>query len=133
MDINSRQDIELLITSFYKKVKHDPVIGFIFNDIIKVDWEKHLPVVFDFWETILLNETKYTSNAMGVHFEVNRKIKLEEKHFNRWIELFTQTVDEFYQGEIAEMAKKRARSIADVMLFKMKQENENIAINSKPK
>ena len=122
-----------MIASFYEKVKQDSVIGSIFNDTIKVNWEKHIPVMSDFWETILLNETKYTRNAMGVHFELNRKIKLEEKHFNRWIKLFSQTIDELYQGEIAEMAKKRAHSIADVMLFKMNQENEGIAITSKPK
>ncbi|MEI9807309.1 MAG: group III truncated hemoglobin [Bacteroidota bacterium] len=106
MDISSRQDIEVLITRFYDKVKQDPVIGFIFNDIIKVDWEGHLPIMIDFWETLLLNETKYSRNAMGLHFDINRKIKLEEKHFNRWMELFTATVDELYQGAIADTAKK---------------------------
>ena len=133
MDIGSRKDIEVLVTSFYDKVIKDPAIGFIFNGIMRVNWEKHLPIMYDFWETILLNETKYSNNTMGVHFEINRKIKLEEKHFNRWMELFTQTVDELYQGEIADMAKKRAKSIATVMLFKMNQENEGLSVTSKSK
>jgi hemoglobin len=133
MDIGSRKDIEVLVTSFYDKVIKDPAIGFIFNGIMRVNWEKHLPIMYDFWETILLNETKYSNNTMGVHFEINRKIKLEEKHFNRWMELFTQTVDELYQGEIADMAKKRAQSIAAVMLFKMNQENEGLSVTSKSK
>ncbi|MBL7738057.1 MAG: group III truncated hemoglobin [Chitinophagaceae bacterium] len=128
MDITTRKDIELLITRFYEKVRQDSNIGFIFNDVMKVNWEEHLPVMFDFWETILLNETKYTRNAMGIHFEVNRKIKLEEKHFASWIQLFIKTTDELFTGETAEMAKKRARSIADVMLFKMNQENEGLTI-----
>lgn len=131
MDISTRKDIELLVTRFYEKVRQDSSIGFIFNDVMKVNWEEHLPVMFDFWETILLNETKYTRNAMGVHFEVNRKVKLEEKHFARWIKLFAETTDELYTGEMAEMAKKRARSIADVMLFKMNQENEGLIITKK--
>lgn len=133
MDIGSRKDIELLITGFYDKVTNDPTIGFIFNDIMKVNWEAHLPVMYDFWETILLNETNYSGNTMGIHFEINRKIKLEEKHFSRWMELFAQTVDELYQGEIADMAKKRAQSIAAVMLFKMNQENASLSITSKSK
>jgi len=133
MDIGSRKDIELLVTGFYDKVIKDPTIGFIFNDIMKVKWETHLPVMYDFWETILLNETRYSGNTMGIHFEINRKIKLEEKYFNRWMELFTLTVDELYQGEIADMAKKRAQSIAAVMLFKMNQENEGLKITSNPK
>jgi hemoglobin len=133
MDINARKDIELLITSFYEKVKKDAVIGFIFNDIMKLNWDEHLPIMFDFWETILLNENKYTRNAMGVHFEVNRKIKLEEKHFDRWLALFTSTVDELFAGANADIAKKRGKSIASVMLFKMNEENEGLSITSKTK
>jgi len=132
MDINSRADIELLINRFYTKVKQDPVIGFIFNDIMKVNWEEHLPIMFDFWETLLLDKTTYTRNTMGIHFEINRKVKLEDIHFNRWIELFTGTVDELFSGEVANTAKKRARSIAEVMLFKMNQQNEGLTITKKP-
>jgi hemoglobin len=131
MDITSREDIELLITRFYDKVKQDPVIGFIFNDIVKVNWEEHLPIMFDFWETLLLNKTSYTRNTMGIHFDINRKVKLEDVHFNRWIELFTSTVDELFRGETASSAKKRAKSIAEVMLFKMNQQNEGLTITKK--
>ncbi len=52
-DIENRKDIELLVRSFYDKVKADDTIGYIFNDIAKVNWEKHLPVMFDFWENVL--------------------------------------------------------------------------------
>src|SRR5689334_5499873 len=102
MDIATRQDIETLINRFYDKVKKDDTIGLIFNDIMKVNWEEHLPVMYDFWETLLLGASNYNRNAMGIHFEVNRRIKLEEKHFNRWLELFTGTVDELFKGEIAD-------------------------------
>lgn len=128
MDINTRNDIELLINFFYDKVKQDETIGFIFNNVMKVNWEQHLPVMYDFWETILLDAASYQRNTMAIHFDINRKIKLEEKHFNRWLELFTSTVTELYQGEIAELAKKRAKSIAEVMQFKMKQENDGFTI-----
>ena len=131
MDITSREDIALLITRFYDKVKQDPVIGFIFNDIVKVNWEEHLPIMFDFWETLLLDKTSYTRNTMGIHFDINRKVKLEDVHFNRWIELFTGTVDEIFSGKTADAAKKRAKSIADVMLFKMNQQNEGLTITKK--
>lgn len=126
MDINSREDIEQLVNAFYTKVKKDPVIGFIFNEVIKMNWEDHLPIMYNFWETILLDKTTYTRNAMGIHFDVNRKVKLEESHFNRWLELFTGTVDELFSGEKADTAKKRASSIAAVMLFKMNVENEGL-------
>jgi hemoglobin len=131
MDIQSRNDIELLVTRFYDKVTRDEIVGFIFNDVMKVNWEKHLPVMYNFWETVLLDAAKYSGNTMGVHFEVNRRIKLEEKHFTRWLQLFTSTVDELFSGKIAELAKKRAGSIASLMQFKMDQENQGLSISPK--
>jgi len=53
-DIENRTDIEQLVRSFYDKVNTDDTIGYIFNDIAKVNWEKHFPVMFDFWENVLL-------------------------------------------------------------------------------
>ena len=130
-DISNRADVELLIQTFYDKVKQDNVIGFIFNDVVKMDWPKHLPVMYDFWETILLDANKYTANAMEKHFEVNKKIALEEKHFGRWLHHFNTTVDELFAGNVATLAKKRAKSVADIMLIKMKQINNPVNIKSK--
>lgn len=127
-DISTRADIEKLVTTFYDGVTADPLIGFIFNDVMKVDWSVHLPIMYDFWETQLLDAEKYNRNAMGVHFEVNRRIKLEESHFNRWLELFTGTIDSLFEGKVAESAKKKARSIAAVMLFKMQQGDQGLTI-----
>ena len=87
--------------------------------------------MYDFWETILLDTAAYKENVMGVHFSLNRQVPLEEKHFKRWLELFTSTVDSLFQGEIAGLAKKRAASIAALMQFKMKQENEGLNISKK--
>ncbi|MGZ8556752.1 MAG: group III truncated hemoglobin [Chitinophagaceae bacterium] len=123
MDITSRNDIQLLINTFYEKVKKDDTISFIFNDIAKVNWEQHLPIMYDFWETLLLDAASYRKNAMEVHYTLNRKIPLEEKHFQRWLQLFFETVDELFSGKVATSAKTKAKSIADLMQFKMKQEN----------
>jgi len=126
MDINNRHDIESLINHFYEKVKKDPVIGFIFTDIMKVDWEQHLPVMYDFWEMLILNTGTYSGNTLGVHYTINKKIRLEKPHFERWMELFTTTVDTYFEGPVATMTKKKARSIADLMQFKMQGENEGL-------
>lgn len=128
MDIQSREEIKLLINSFYNKVKKDDTIGFIFNDIAKINWEQHLPVMYDFWETLLLDAASYRKNAMEVHYTLNRKSPLGETHFNRWLQLFSETVDELFSGEIATMAKTKARSIASLMQFKMKQDNDGLTI-----
>ncbi len=128
MDIQSRKDIELLINSFYEKVKKDDTIGFIFNDIARVNWEQHLPLIYDFWETLLLDAASYHKNAMEVHYTLNRKIPLEEKHFQRWLQLFFETVNELFIGNIATMAKTKAKSIAGLMQYKMKQESIGLNI-----
>jgi hemoglobin len=118
-DIATRTDIENLINQFYTKVKADDVIGFIFTDVMKVNWEHHTPIIVDFWETILLDHPVYNKNAMAVHYDINKKVSLQKEHFDRWIYLFTNTVDELFEGKIAELAKTRAKSISSIMLLKM--------------
>ena len=124
-DINHRDDIENLIIAFYDKVIPDPVIGFIFTKIVKMHWELHIPIIVDFWETILLDNPVYKKNAMEVHFDLNKIIKLEKIHFDTWLSLFTSTVDELFEGKIATLAKTRATSIAAVMQYKMMDINNN--------
>jgi len=118
-DIESRTDIEQLIVAFYEKVKLDSTIGFIFNDVVEMDWPHHIPVIVDFWETILLDNPVYKKNAMEVHYDLNKKVPLKKEHFESWMLLFASTVDELFEGKIATAAKVRAQSIASVMLFKM--------------
>ncbi|MEO8405340.1 MAG: group III truncated hemoglobin [Chitinophagaceae bacterium] len=120
LDISTRSDIENLLLQFYGKVKTDPVIGYIFTDIAHVNWEHHIPIITDFWETILLDNPVYKKNAMEVHYALNRQEPLTPAHFERWLQLFNETIDELYQGKIADLAKTRARSIAGLMQHKMK-------------
>lgn len=114
-DIQSISDIPLLINTFYDKVKKDEVIGFIFNDIAKVNWEKHLPIMYDFWESVIFLNGKYDGNPMPVHIRLNEKIPLTQEHFLRWLQLFNQTVDELFSGSRADTAKEKAAGIAAIM------------------
>ncbi|MCW3090460.1 MAG: globin [Ferruginibacter sp.] len=123
-DISNRKDIEILIHSFYDKVKPNPVIGFIFTEVVKMDWEHHIPVIVDFWEGILLDNPVYQRNAMEVHYHLNNIIPLHKEHFDTWLSLFFSTVDELFEGKIANLAKTRAKSIAGLMLFKMNGINQ---------
>ena len=118
-DIETRTDIEKLIIQFYAKVMINPVIGFIFTDVIKINLAQHIPIIVDFWETILLDNPVYKKNAMEVHYDLNKKTPLQKEHFNEWLLLFCTTVDELFIGKIATLAKTRAKSIAAVMEFKM--------------
>ena len=121
-DIKTKEDIELLVRSFYDKVKIDPVIGHIFTTVIKVNWEKHLPVMFDFWENTLFYTGSYSGNPIESHRRLHKIFPLNEEHFKRWVALFTETVDELFEGEKAQLAKQRAFSISTVMKIKILQQ-----------
>ena len=118
-DITSRADIEKFINSFYEKVKTDPDIGIIFTTIVPIQWDHHIPIIADFWESILLDNPVYHNNAMQVHYALNNKYPLEKKHFDSWLNIFHSTIDEWFSGPIAELAKKRADSVASLMQYKI--------------
>lgn len=118
-DIETREDIDLLMERFYSKALSDEIIGYIFTDVAKLDLEHHLPVIGDFWETIVFQTgvyAKHGRNPLQVHGELNLKTPLELKHFKRWLALFDATVNESFAGERAEFMKLRARAIANRML-----------------
>jgi hemoglobin len=113
-DISTPADIKLLIDTFYSKVQSDDVIGHIFNDIAKVDWAHHLPIMYAFWEFLLLGKAdSYRGNPIQKHFDLHQKHPLTAPHFDRWVALFQATVDEFFAGRVAEDAKFRAWAIAE--------------------
>ena len=118
-DLTNRKDIETLITAFYEKVKFDATIGYIFNDVVKVNWEKHLPVMFDFWENALFYTGTYSRDNMNIHRHLNMVTPLKKEHFEQWNKLFLENVDELFEGPNAELAKQRAISISTVMQIKI--------------
>jgi len=122
-DIQTRADIEYLIRSFYEKALIDQQIGFIFTDIAKIDLESHLPHLFDFWENILLSPNGYKRNVLKVHLDLNQKVKLNLEHFESWLALFSNTVDELFEGVTANSAKNKALSIATVIQTKLHRPN----------
>jgi len=124
-DITTRKDIELLVDKFYDKIKNDNQIGFIFTDIANVNWEKHLPVMYEFFENMLFYTGSYTGNPMELHKHVNRLFPLTDQHFKRWNSLFSTTVDELFKGDTANLVKMRALSISAVMQIKIAAESSS--------
>lgn len=121
-DIENIEDIKVLVNTFYDKVKADGTIGYIFNDIAKVNWEKHLPVMYNFWENVIFFTGSYNGNPMTAHVKMHNIVQFTTTHFEQWIKLFTSTVDELFEGDKAELAKQRAISIATVMQLKVLHE-----------
>ncbi|MFY9465718.1 MAG: group III truncated hemoglobin, partial [Sediminibacterium sp.] len=101
-DITKRVDIEMLVKSFYDKVNADPLLGPIFT---KVNWEKHLPLMSDFWENLLLYTGSYQGNPMDLHKHLHKVMNLQPEHFQHWNKLFIATVDENFKGANALVAK----------------------------
>lgn len=118
-DIEDRKDIKLLIDTFYIKIRKEESLGYIFDEIAKVDWENHMPVMYDFWETTLFHKGSYKRNAMQAHIDLNEKTPLTKAHFDQWLFIFKATVDELFDGEMANNAKGRAISIATMIQFKI--------------
>jgi len=111
-DIATREDCERLVRAFYGRALIDPVIGFIFVDVAKLDLEAHVPKIASFWETILLGAQTYAGGAFRPHAVINAQVQLRAGHFERWLWLWRMTVDELFAGERAELAKSHADRVA---------------------
>ena len=111
-DIASRQDIATVVDTFYSKATQDERIGFLFDGL---DLLNHLPTIHDFWENILFRSGAYKGGMMYKHLMLNARKPLKAEHFERWLHLFTQTIDQHFTGPNAELMKQYAYSIAQTM------------------
>lgn len=110
-DLATRGDVAALVRSFYRAAAMDDVLGPVFA-AAHVDWPEHLEIVTDFWMDQLFGGPVRRLNPLRSHEAVHRRTPLGEPHFDRWLELFTEAVDEHFEGPVAELAKARAVKIA---------------------
>jgi hemoglobin len=114
-DLANRADVEVLLRRFYGRVFADDTLEEPFSELREKGLESHLPVMCDFWETVLFRAGLYRGNAFQVHRQLNDRHPLGANHFGRWLTLWEATVDEMYQGPAAERAKLQAARIAKSM------------------
>jgi len=121
-EIQNRKDVQLLVETFYGKVKKDDVLGPIFNGIIS-DWESHLTLLTDFWETQLFLQRKYYGNPVTAHQEVDNKMDgtITSEHFGLWLNLWFATIDQLFEGERAWIAKNRAQKMSTMLFMQIYQ------------
>ena len=125
-EINSREDVALLVHTFYDKIRRDDVLGPIFNGMIS-NWDEHLDHLTTFWESSLFMtkklEQRYSGNPLDVHVKVDdfAKNAINEKHFGIWLNYWAQTIDELFVGDIANKAKLKARKMATFIHIKLFQ------------
>jgi hemoglobin len=123
-DILTREDIESLMNAFYEKLLKDPSINYIFTDVAKINIKTHLPVICDFWETVIFQKNVYQNNTMKIHMDLHEQTPLLKEHFATWLKYFYETVDDLFEGDNALLAKQRATSVATVMQIKLAQKNK---------
>lgn len=111
-DIENRRDCERLVREFYGRALVDPIIGWIFVDVAKLDLDAHIPQIASFWETILLGAHSYSGGAFAPHAALHAQVRLRAGHFERWLALWCATVDDLFVGECAELAKAHALRVA---------------------
>lgn len=114
--IEGRPQIILLVDSFYAKVRQDGLIGPIFTEQANVNWDEHLPKLYSFWEDLLFGTMNYRGRPFPPHLKFNLKIE----HFDRWLSLFSLTVDEHFYGQKADEAKARAQRIGQNFLHNIR-------------
>jgi hemoglobin len=119
-DIQTRADCERLVRAFYGRALTDPIIGWLFTDVAKLDLESHVPRLTSFWETILLDAHSYGGGAFRPHLELNFKTPLKQGHFDRWLELWRSTVDELFGGPRADLAKSHAERVAQAFQARLR-------------
>ena len=129
-DIKTREDIFLLVSTFYDKVREDETIGHFFNNAIK-NWDEHLERLTTFWESNLFLKGKYLGDPLVAHAKVDKENNnsITELHFGIWLNLWYQTIDELFEGDYAENAKRRARKMSTFLylkIFEARQPNNNV-------
>ena len=113
-EITDRADVDLLVRRFYQAVIPDAVLGPIFH-AMRVDWSVHIPKLVDFWVGRLLDEPGYVGNPVGAHQPVLDRCPFGAPELARWIELWEETVDELFVGDVADLAKQRAHMAAEAI------------------
>jgi hemoglobin len=114
-DISNIEDIKTLVNTFYEKVQKDDLIGPIFNEKMIGRWPEHLEKMYRFWQTLLLEEHTYS----GSPFPPHKHLPVDQSHFDRWMEIFTKTVDSLFVGKLTEEAKIRAANMAYMFNYKI--------------
>ncbi len=112
-DLTGRADVEALLRRFYGRVLVDDILAEPFAQVREITGlDAHLPVMADFWETMLFHVRRYYGRVQDVHGQVNDRTALSSRHFVRWLTTWYNTVDEMYRGPFAERAKRQAARVA---------------------
>lgn len=130
-ELSNRDDVELLVRSFYRYAAMDEILGPVFS-AAHVNWAVHIDTLTDFWSWQLLGQRGYTGNPLRAHEPVHARTPFTDAHYERWLDLFVSTVDEHFVGSRAEVAKGRATKMARAMRRLLTGEHGSATIPVRP-
>ena len=128
-DVTERADIDDIVTRFYQMLLDDPIIGYIFTDVVKINLESHLPIIVDFWQDSLFANTlatrRYTGNTLQKHLAIHAQIPLRAGHFTRWLYLFEKAVSAKHAGQNTDKMRHKAQIVAQSIAAAISQQKRN--------
>ena len=114
-DIQNRDHVYLLVSTFYDQIRNDTTLGPIFNGHIPdKKWPAHIDKLTDFWMTGLFGVICFKGNPTEAHRKVDKNLHhtIDQKHFGQWLNLWFSTIDGLFLGALATRAKEAARKMA---------------------
>ncbi|MEP3372050.1 MAG: group III truncated hemoglobin [Maribacter dokdonensis] len=113
--ITNRDDVSLLVHTFYDKIRQHELLGPIFNGhITEEQWPAHLSKLTDFWESNLFGVRTFRGSPSKAHVNVDKNLNhtISQNHFAQWLQLWFETINELFEGELADRAKEMARRMS---------------------
>ena len=122
-DLQSRDDLEIILRDFYSQVLEDELLQPVFAARKDFDLDSHLPQIIDFWEYLILKTGSYRGNVFESHQAIHEQTPLTIAHFDRWLHYFNTAVDKHSAGENATDMKTRAAVIAMTFHSKLNKQD----------
>lgn len=127
-DIRSISDIQVIVDAFYEKATTDSLIGHFFTEVMTIKLSDHLPIIYQFWDSVLFGSATYKGNVMIKHLDLHSKSEISDNHLNRWLDLWEIIVSEHYAGAKTEEIIEKARNIKYLMAYKISRNGDHLSI-----
>lgn len=115
-DVDTIEEITELVTRQYVDVVQDDLLQpyFDFGPGF-IDWQAHIAAVTDYWAHVLLYAPGYEIDVIESHRHHHDLEAFTPEAFDRWLQIFHDTIDGGWTGPRATIAKKRATGMAWAM------------------
>lgn len=118
-DLDSPQNIDIFVASFYEKLLSDDVMAPLFLRDAGIEVTTHLSTISLYWQKMLWGDKQYATNMMSKHRAIHAKSGFTVEHYDRWLGYFEQTVRGSFAGEYSDKALRIANAVIGNMAKRM--------------